>query len=89
MASPPTETPESRLGSAREFLPEDATSLYLLEAVEDCRGALEGIEELLTAVVKNVPVLEESNVHLLAASIRRIMERRLVEMEKLAYLGEK
>ena len=94
MASPPPETPEpllgnALLGSATEFLPEDATSLYLLEAVEDCRGALEGMEELLTSVVKNVPALEASNIHMLAAGIRRIMERRLVELEKLAYLGEK
>jgi hypothetical protein len=78
-----------KFASASEFLPEDPISLYLLEAVEDCRGALEGMEELLTQVVKNVPTLEESAIHTLAGSVRRIMERRLVEMEKLAYLGEK
>ena len=88
MAPAASETSKPPLGTASEFLPEDETSLYLLEAVEDTRGALEGIEELWEEVVKKMPALEKSRVHYLTASLRRWMERKLVEIEKLAYLGE-
>ncbi len=87
--SPKSPIDNSQLATASEFLPEDSHSLYLLEMVEDIRGALEGINEIMRLLVKNAPELEYLNLSIAASAWQRHLSRKLDEIEKRAYLGEK
>ncbi len=87
MAPAAAETPASSLGTASEFLPDDADTLHLLTLVDDIRGAFEGMQEALDTAAKHSKEIEAMNLHGLCSGMRKMMERKLKVLEEFAYLG--